>query len=184
MKQDFSETLALEGMQGTIASGQTFPWGMVEKEVQPVRVLFLCTGNSCRSQMAEALLRRAVPTPVVEVASAGTDPKPMHPNVILAMREIDVDISAQRSKSLQPFPEQDFDYAITLCDDAQGRCPSFPGTARHLHWPLTDPAATEGTEEERLEAFRSVRNELSVRIEGLFPEIFERLLERTYSDQS
>lgn len=163
---------------------RTIPQGMVEKKVQPVRILFLCTGNSCRSQMAEALLRRAVPTTVVDVASAGTDPKPVHPNAIMAMREIDVDISAQRSKSLQLFLGQDFDYAITLCEDAQRTCPSLPGTARHLHWPLTDPAAAKGTEEERLEAFRCVRNELSARIEGLLTEIFERLLERTRSKQS
>ena len=157
---------------------------MTEKEVQPLRVLFLCTGNSCRSQMAEALLRRAVPTPALEVASAGTHPKPVHPNAILAMREIDVDISAQRSKSLQPFLKQDFDYAITLCEDAERTCPSFPGTARRLHWPLPDPAAAEGAEAERLEAFRSVRNKLSARIEGLLPEILERLQERMRGEQS
>ena len=157
---------------------------MIEKEVQPLRVLFLCTGNSCRSQMAEALLRRAVPTPALEVASAGTHPKPVHPNAILAMREIDVDISAQRSKSLQPFLKQDFDYAITLCEDAERTCPSFPGTARRLHWPLPDPAAAEGAEAERLEAFRSARNKLSARIEGLLPEILDRLLERMHGEQS
>ena len=147
-------------------------------------MLFLCTGNSCRSQMAEGLLRRVVPTPVVEVVSAGTDPKPVHPYAILAMREIGVDISAQQSKSLQPFVEQEFDFAITLCDEAQKACPSFPGSAQHLHWPLADPAAAEGPEETRLEAFRAVRNELSGRIEGMLTGIFERLLENTYAERS
>ena len=149
--------------------------------MQPVRVLFLCTGNSCRSQMAEALLRRVVPTPVVEVVSAGADPKPVHAYAILAMREIDVDISTQRSKSLQPFLEQEFDFAITLCDEAQQACPSFPGAARHLHWSLADPAAAEGSEQERLAVFRAVRNQLSGQIEGLLQEVFERLLEKTYA---
>jgi len=152
--------------------------------MEPVRVLFLCTGNSCRSQMAEALLRRVVPTPVVEVVSAGTDPKPVHPYAVLAMREIGVDISTQQSKSLRPFRDQEFDFAITLCDITQQACPSFPGSARHLHWPLADPAAAEGPEAERLAAFRAVRNKLSGHIEGLLRGIFERLLEKTYAEKS
>lgn len=147
----------------------------------PVRILFLCTGNSCRSQMAEGLLRRVVPTSVLEVVSAGTDPKPVDPDAIRAMREIGVDISAQRSKSVEPFLEQEFDYAITLCDEAQQTCPKFPSAVRRLHWSLPDPAAAEGTQEERLEVFRSVRNELSGQIEGLLEGIFERLLEKTYA---
>ena len=133
--------------------------------------------------MAEGLLRRVVPTPVVEVVSAGTDPKPVHPLAVLAMREISVDISNQQSKSLQPFLNQEFDFAITLCDEAQQACPSFPGSAQHLHWPLRDPAAAEGSEGERLGAFRAVRNELSGRIEGLLTGIFERLLEKTYAEK-
>ena len=151
--------------------------------MQPVRVLFVCTGNSCRSQMAEGLLRRVVPTPVVEVLSAGTQPQPVHPDAILAMREIGVDITAQRSKPLQPFLEQEFDFAITLCDEAQQTCPRVPGAAQHLHWPLADPAAAEGPQEERLETVRAVRNELSGRIEGLLAGIFERLLEKTYDEK-
>jgi len=133
--------------------------------------------------MAEALLRRVVPTPVVEVVSAGTDPQPVHPQAVLAMREIGVDISTQQSKSLQPFLDQEFDFAITLCDEAQQACPSFPGSARHLHWPLADPAAAEGSAEARREVFRAVRNELSERIEGMLTGIFERLLEKTYAEK-
>ena len=131
--------------------------------------------------MAEGLLRRVVPTSVLEVVSAGTDPKPVDPDAIRAMREIRVDISAQRSKSVEPFLEQEFDYAITLCDEAQQACPSFPGAAQRLHWGLPDPTAAGGSEDERLAAFRAVRNELSGRIEGLLEGIFERLLEKTYA---
>ena len=154
--------------------------GDAEEEMDPVRVLFLCTGNSCRSQMAEGLLRRVVPVPVVEVISAGTDPRSVHPLAVAIMREIGVDISEQRSKALDPYVGQEFDFAITLCDEAQKACPSFPGTAKHIHWPLRDPAAAEGSELERLTVFRAVRNELSGRIEGMLRDIFERLLEKAY----
>lgn len=147
----------------------------------PVRILFLCTGNSCRSQMAEGLLRRIVPPAVVEVASAGTEPKPVHPDAIRIMQEILVDISAQRSKSLDPFLGQEFDYVITLCDEAQEACPTFPGAAHRLHWSLPDPAAAQGAEEERLAVFRAVRNELATRMDGMLEGIFGRLLEKAYA---
>ena len=150
--------------------------------MRPVRILFLCTGNSCRSQMAEGLLRRIVPSAVVEVASAGTDPKPVHPDAIRTLREILVDISAQRSKSLDPFLGQAFDYVITLCDEAQATCPTFPGAAQRLHWSLPDPAAARGTEEERLAVFRGVRDDLATRIDGMLEGIFGRLLEKAYEE--
>jgi arsenate reductase len=146
----------------------------------PIRVLFLCTGNSCRSQMAEGLLRRVVPPPVAEVLSAGTNPKPLHPNAIRVMAEIGVDISGQRSKALEPLLGQKFDFAITLCDEAQQSCPRFPDATRHLHWSIPDPAAAEGSEAERLLAFRAARNELSGHIEELLQGLFERLLEKSY----
>ena len=149
--------------------------------MQPVRVLFLCTGNSCRSQMAEGLLRRIVPPAVVEVASAGTNPKPVHRNAIGIMREILVDISRQQSKSLDQFLGQEFDYVITLCDEAQEVCPTFPGAAQLLHWGLPDPAAVQGSEEERLAAFRAVRNQLATRMDGMLEGIFAKLLEKAYA---
>ena len=149
--------------------------------MHPVRVLFLCTGNSCRSQMAEGLLRRIVPPAVVEVASAGTNPKPVHPDAVRIMREILVDISGQRSKSLDQFLGHEFDYVITLCDEAQEACPTFPGAAQRLHWGLPDPAAAQGAEEERLAAFRDVRNELATRMDGMLEGIFARLLEKAYA---
>ena len=147
-----------------------------------VRVLFLCTGNSCRSQMAEGLLRHVVPGGVGEVASAGTDPKPVHRDAIWCMAEIGVDISGQRSKSLDTFWGQEFDYAITLCDEAQQACPEFPGAARCLHWNLPDPALAQGTDRERKVVFRAVRNELAARIEGLMEGILDRFLLKAYEE--
>lgn len=145
-----------------------------------VRILFLCTGNSCRSQMAEGLLRRLVPPGVAEVVSAGTDPKPVHPVAVRAMAEIGVDISGQSSKSLDRFLGQEFDYAITLCNEAQQACPAFPGAARHLHWNLPDPAAAQGTDRERMVVFRTVRNELATRIEALMEGVLDRFLLKVY----
>jgi len=147
-----------------------------------VRILFLCTGNSCRSQMAEGLLRRLVPPGVGEIVSAGTDPKPVHRDAIWNMAEIGIDISTQRSKSLDEFLGQEFDYAITLCEEAQQSCPAFPGAARCLHWSLPDPAAAQGTDRERMAVFRTVRNELSARIEALMEGILDRFLLKAYEE--
>ena len=147
-----------------------------------IRVLFLCAGNSCRSQMAEGLLRRLVPPGVGEVVSAGTAPKPVHGDAIRILAEIGIDISAQRSKPLEEFLGQEFDYAITLCDEAQQTCPAFPGAARRLHWSLPDPAAAQGTDRERMAAFRTVRNELAARIEGLMEGILDRFLFKAYEE--
>ena len=140
-----------------------------------MRVLFLCTGNSCRSQMAEGLLRWLGGS-VVEVVSAGTDPRPVHPDAVRAMREIGLDISRQKSKSAEPFFAQRFDYVITLCDAARESCPVFPGAAKTAHWSLPDPAAATGTDEERLQAFRSVRDQLAARIDDLLAEMMEGFL--------
>ena len=130
--------------------------------------------------MAEGLLRHLVPADVVEVASAGTHPKPIHPDAIRSMQEIGIDISTQRWKPLDPFLGQEFDYVITLCDEAQQACPTFPGAAEQIHWSLPDPAAAQGDEEERMAAFQRVREDLAARMEGLLPEIFDRLLQRAF----
>ena len=145
----------------------------------PVRVLFLCTGNSCRSQMAEALLRRDGLT-TVEVFSAGTNPSSVNPNAIRVMAEIGVDISSYQSKGLGQFLGDFFDYVITLCGDANESCPVFPGTPLRLYWPLTDPARAEGTEEERLKVFRDVRDELAHRVEDLLSEILDGFLQELH----
>ncbi|MGA2988061.1 MAG: arsenate reductase ArsC [Terriglobia bacterium] len=124
-----------------------------------MRVLILCTGNSARSQMAEGLLRHDGGA-AFEVASAGTKPSSVRPEAIAAMREIGIDISGHRSKSVDEFAGQVFDYVITVCDNARESCPVFAATTKRIHWSLCDPAAVQGSEEDRLAAFRSVRDEL------------------------
>jgi len=123
------------------------------------RVLFLCTGNSARSQMAEGLLRH-LSRDALEVHSAGTKPSAVNPLAIQAMAEIGIDISKHRSKHVSEFAEQKFDYVITVCDSAKESCPVSPGNPKQIHWSLTDPAAAEGTEEERLKVFCQIRDEL------------------------
>jgi len=125
--------------------------------------------------MAEGLLRW-VGGSVVEVSSAGTAPKPVHPDAVRAMREIGLDISRQRPKSIETFLNERFDYVITLCDSASEACPVFPGAASRLHWPLPDPAAAEGTDHERMQVFRTVREQLSAHIETLLAEILDGFL--------
>jgi len=124
-----------------------------------MRVLILCTGNSARSQMAEGLLRHDAGA-AFEVFSAGTKPSHVRPEAIAAMREIGIDISGHRSKSVDEFVGQAFDYVITVCDNAKESCPVFPATTKRIHWSLDDPAAVQGSEEERLAAFRRIRDEL------------------------
>ncbi|MGA3324909.1 MAG: arsenate reductase ArsC [Terriglobia bacterium] len=124
-----------------------------------MRVLILCTGNSARSQMAEGLLRNDGGVGF-EVFSAGTKPSRVRPEAIAAMREIGIDISGHRSKSVDEFAGLAFDYVITVCDNAKESCPVFPATTKRIHWSLEDPAAVQGSEEERLAEFRRVRDQL------------------------
>jgi arsenate reductase len=124
-----------------------------------MRVLILCTGNSARSQMAEGLLR-SLTDEGWTVASAGTRPVGLNPLAVEAMQEIGIDISSQRSKAVSEFAGQQFDAVITVCDAAAEACPIFPGGTKRVHWSLPDPAAAEGSHEEKLAAFRSVREEL------------------------
>ena len=112
---------------------------------EQARVLFLCTGNSARSQMAEGLLREEA-REMFDVSSAGVSPTHVRPEAIAAMREIGIDISRQRSKSVDEFSDQEFDYVITVCDNAREQCPVFPGRAKQIHWSFDDPAAAEGDE--------------------------------------
>lgn len=113
------------------------------------RVLVLCTGNSCRSQMAEGFLRH-MGGDKLEVFSAGVKPTQVNPLAIKVMAEVGVDISKHRSKSAMEFIGQQFDYVITVCDNAKQTCPAFPGHYEKLHWSLEDPAEAKGSEEERL----------------------------------
>lgn len=130
------------------------------------KVLFLCTANSARSQMAEGLLNR-LGEGQWQAESGGVFSSFVHPLAIRAMEEIGIDISKQYSKSLDHFLGQEFDYLITLCDYAAQTCPVFPGHGKRLHWSLEDPAAATGTMEERLKVFRRVRDEIKGRIEEL-----------------
>jgi len=127
------------------------------------RVLIVCTGNSARSQMAEGLLRR-LGGEGFEVASAGIRPTPVRPEAVAVMKELGIDISGHRSKSVQEFAGQPFDYVITVCDSAREACPVFPGAAKTLHWSFEDPAAAAGSEEERLAVFRRVRDQIAERL--------------------
>lgn len=123
------------------------------------RVLVLCTGNSARSQMAEALLSHDAGDRF-EVESAGTKPGWVRSEAIAVMRELGIDISGHRSKHVDEFQGQDFDYVLTVCDNAKESCPAFPGHAKRIHKAFEDPAALQGTEAERLSLFRRVRDEI------------------------
>jgi arsenate reductase len=122
-------------------------------------VLILCTGNSARSQMAEGLLRHDAGDRF-EVASAGTHPSRVRPEAIAVMKEIGIDISGQRSKSVDEFASRGFDYVLTVCDNAKESCPIYPGHGNRIHRGFQDPAAVEGSIEERLAAFRKVRDQI------------------------
>lgn len=130
---------------------------------RPIRVLFLCTHNSARSQMAEGLLRH-IGKGRFEVHSAGTEATEVRPLAIDAMNEIGVDISGHRSKTLDEYIGQHFDYVITVCDQANESCPIFPGDPQRIHWSFPDPSAAQGTDEERLAVFRKTRNEILSRL--------------------
>ena len=131
---------------------------------EPKRVLFLCTHNSARSQMAEGLLR-ALGGGQYESFSAGTERTRVRPEAIAVMRELGVDISGQTSKMLDIYLQEPFDEVITVCDSANESCPVFPGARSRRHWSIDDPSGVTGSEEERLAAFRRARDEVRQRIE-------------------
>jgi arsenate reductase len=138
----------------------------------PIRVLFVCTGNSARSQIGEALLEQFGGADF-EVESAGTAPKGVNPYAVRVLAEIGIDWSAATSKAVEGFVGQSFDYVITVCDRARQSCPVFPGSGNSLHWGLEDPAEVEGTDEHKLEAFRRTRQDLTMRLRP-FMEIARR----------
>ncbi len=123
-------------------------------------VLILCTGNSCRSHLAEGILRE-VAGDILDVQSAGSKPAGyVHPLAVAAMKEIGIDISAHRSKSMTEFMDKKVETVITVCGNADAACPIFPGQVNRHHWPFEDPAHAAGTDAEKLEVFRRVRNEI------------------------
>lgn len=128
------------------------------------RVLILCTGNSCRSQMAEGFWN-AIGAGTWQADSAGSNPAGyVHPMAIEAMRDEGIDLSAARSKHLDEFQNTEFELVITVCDNARESCPTFPGAKQVLHWPFEDPAHAEGTEDEKRAAFRRIRDQIRQRI--------------------
>jgi protein-tyrosine-phosphatase len=140
----------------------------------PVRVLFLCTGNSARSQMAEALLE-ARAGGLVEARSAGSQPKPLHPNALRVMREEHgIDLSGHESKHFGVFADESFDWVITLCDRVREVCPEFPGDPEAVHWSIADPASGQPHDDASYPAFRATAAELETRIEFLLAVLTDR----------
>ena len=129
----------------------------------PIRVLFVCTGNSARSVMAEALLRHHG-RDAFEVHSAGTEPKGINPLTLRVLAAAGIDASFARSKSVDEFLGRSFDYVVTVCDQARQSCPVFPGAHESLHWGYEDPAAAQGTDDERLAVFRKVFIQIGERV--------------------
>ncbi|MBA3778377.1 MAG: arsenate reductase ArsC [Chloroflexi bacterium] len=127
------------------------------------RVLFICTHNSARSQMAEGFLRHWAGD-TFDVYSAGTEVTEVRPEAIKVMAEIGIDISQQQSKHYRQFFDQEWDWLITVCDQAKESCPVFPGAERTSHWGFEDPSQTQGTEDERLKVFRRVRDDIGQRL--------------------
>jgi arsenate reductase len=135
---------------------------------EPVRILVVCTGNAARSQMAEAFLARI---PGVVAASAGTHPAGVHPLTIRALGEVGIDWSGARSKSITEMVDRDWDLVLTVCDNAREACPVVPGARRTAHEGFTDPAAVGGTDEDRLAAFREVRDAIAARMATVAAEL-------------
>jgi protein-tyrosine-phosphatase/DNA-binding transcriptional ArsR family regulator len=136
----------------------------------PTRVLFLCTGNSARSQMAQAILEQMAGG-AVTAASGGSHPRPLHPNAVRVMDEDGVDISRRQSRHLSVFAGQRLDYVISLCDRLREVCPEFPGAAEVIHWSIPDPGAGGGSDADTYPAFRAVAAELRIRIGFLLARI-------------
>ena len=131
------------------------------------KILVLCTGNSARSQMGEGLFRTEGGGSF-EVFSAGTKPSSVRPEAVAVMKEIGIDISGHRSKSVDEFSGQSFDFVVTVCDNARDHCPVFPAGTERIHWSFEDPAAVQGSEQERLAAFRHIRDRIHERVKAFF----------------
>lgn len=154
-------------IQGALrsAGAALFPLALTQSTQShgPVRVLFVCTHNSARSQIAEGLLRQ-MGADRVKVYSAGSEPKPVHELAVRVMEEKNIDIRSQQSKGLEAVTGEQFDYVITVCDRARENCPVFPGGPTRIHWSIPDPVSTEGSEDERLMRFRAVTDQMMERI--------------------
>jgi protein-tyrosine-phosphatase len=149
----------------------------------PGQVLFLCTGNSARSPIAEALAEQ-LSGGAVSAASAGSDPKPLHPNAVRVMRVRGVDLAGSRSKHLSEFTAERFDYVISLCDCVREVCPEFPGGPELIHWSIPDPAREPGSDEETLPAFERTATELQTRIGFLIEAIEQTTTSQEVSERA
>lgn len=155
----------------------TGPRARPQRNPELARVLFLCTGNSSRSQIAEALAAE-LSDGVISAVSAGSQPKPLHPNAVRVLGERGVDIAGRRSKHLDEYADERFDYVISLCDRVREVCPEFPGGPEAIHWSIPDPGREPGSDEETLPMFAAVADELSVRIGFLIEAIEETTTEQ------
>ena len=129
------------------------------------RILFLCTGNSCRSQMAEGFAKKMLPKNM-EIFSAGIEPRGIHPMAIKVIQKVGIDISQQRSKNISELPVSEIDIVVTLCGEAAENCPVFSGKVERIHWTIEDPAKAQGSEEEITQVFRRVRDKIKSYIEN------------------
>lgn len=141
-----------------------------------MKILILCTGNSCRSQMAEGFFRHYLTNAgeresADSVRSAGLEPHGVNPMAVAAMAELGIDISDHTSDHLQKFLNDEFDYIITVCDNAAANCPAFPGPGERIHWPFDDPAVAVGSDDEIMAEFRRVRDEIGARIIAWLDEV-------------
>jgi arsenate reductase len=141
-----------------------------KKEYPMKKIMFLCTANSCRSQMAEGFAR-AYGTGLIEVYSAGLMAAGVHKRAAAVMKEIGIDISRQESKTIDESLLRKMDIVVTLCSYAENLCPSTPPEIRRIHWPIKDPVGTRGTEDEIMNDFRRARDEIKQRVQGLIREI-------------
>ena len=137
------------------------------KDVAKKGILFLCTGNSCRSQMAEGLAKKYAPK-VIKIYSAGIEAHGLNPKAVQVMREIGIDISNQSSKTVDVIPKNEIDSVITVCGHANETCPAFSGNVKRIHWEIEDPAKAQGSEGIVLNIFRKVRDQLETRIKDYF----------------
>jgi arsenate reductase (thioredoxin) len=143
----------------------------MDGDMSKQRILFLCTGNSARSQMAEAFLRKYADNRF-EAHSAGLEPKGLNPLTVKVMNEVGIDVSEQRSKGVDTYLGKIlFQYLVTVCDDADKNCPTvWPGVNKRMHWSFQDPAAVEGTDEEKLARFREVRDLIEAKVKAWLVE--------------
>ena len=163
----------LQGAGGDLHPGLRLSPPMLPSTLRPARVLFLCTGNSARSQMAEAIIEQRSDG-AVRGESAGSQPKPLHPNAVRVMRKRGIDIRGNRTKHLDEFVEQSFDAVVTLCDRVREVCPEFPEHPRVVHWSIADPSRAGDTDRESLPAFEATATDLEVRIGFLLAQLDER----------